>query len=587
MTATPTSPAPEAITESAFSMEADAEPHYLGPRALVALMSSLFLVVIMYTLDSSIIATAIPKITDQFHTIADIGWYAAAYQLTSASLQPLTGKAYTYFSLKYTFLFFVALFEVGSLICALAQSSTMFVVGRAIAGMGASGLLNGALTILAVAAPPSQRPMLMGLIMSMAGIGQLAGPLIGGALTEHASWRWCFWINLPIGGVTLAIMLFVTFPPYRARKAKWTFRDVMHDFDITGFAIFAPSCVMLLLALEWGGTTYSWSSATIIGLFCGSGAAFAVFFVLEYFHGEAAMIPMSLLRIRVVYSSMVTTGLQFGGMLIFSYYLPLWFQTIKSASPTMSGVYMLPTFGTQVFGAILAGTGVSRLGYPMPFSVVGSALTAISGGLMSTFTVHTGTGKWVGYQILHGLGRGISFQQPIQAVQAVVKPDMVATATAAAAWAQTFGAAILIGLAQTTFINLLRPALKKYAPGVDADKIVAAGATDISAALSASDDAQTLAGVLKAYNQAITQTFYLATGCAAASVGTSLGMGMTRLERKQKDQNKDEEQGKHEHNGESVGTTQTDSASVDETEAEAAMENSGPRPVSMAEDRHD
>ncbi|KAJ4516481.1 hypothetical protein HRR83_001815 [Exophiala dermatitidis] len=537
---------PESITDNAPSTAVEPE-QYLSPRPLMVMIASLFLIAIMITLDLSILATAIPRITDHFHTIADIGWYAAAYMLTNSALQPLTGKAYTYFSLKYTFLFFVALFELGSLICAVAQSSTMLVVGRAVAGMGGSGLLNGATIILGVAAPPDQRPMLMGLLMSMAGVGQLAGPLIGGALTQHASWRWCFWINLPVGGVTLLVMLFIKFPPYKARKASWTIRDVIHDFDIIGFSIFAPACVMLLLALEWGGSTYSWSSAIILGLLCGCAGAFVAFSIWEYYHGDAAMIPASLVGNRVVYSSMITTFFQFGSLIIFSYYMPLWFQVSKSASPTMSGVYTLPTFGAQITTVIIAGALVTRLGYPVPFAVVGSALATVSAGLMSTLDIHAGAGKWVGYQIINGVGRGLSIQQPIQAVQAVVKPDMIATATSNVMWAQTFGGAICIGLAQTAFLNLLRSALKTRAPGVDASNLIAAGATDFLGKIARSGNQELLRGVLLAYHQAIAHTFYLAAGCAVASVVSCLGIGKTKLEsnknKKNAPQAEDEEKG--------------------------------------------
>ncbi|KAK6364899.1 uncharacterized protein PV06_00529 [Exophiala oligosperma] len=549
-------PIPEATVTTGMSRkeeddvpaEYDEEPEYLGPRALTVLMSAILLVVIILTLDQSILATAIPKITDQFHTIADIGWYAAAYLICNASLQPLTGKVYTYFSLRYAFLSFVFVFELGSLLCGVAQSSTMLVIGRAVAGMGGSGIQNGALTMVAVAAPPSQRPTLMGVIMAMAGAGQLIAPLIGGALTQHATWRWCFYLNLPIGGIVLAVMACIQLPAYKNRKASWTFRDVVRDFDITGFIIFAPACVMLLLALEWGGSTYPWSSAKIIGLFVGSAGTFVAFFIWEYIHGENAMIPLTLMTMRVVYSSMLATFFQFGGLLIFSYYLPLWFQVIKHASPTLSAVYILPTFVSQIVSAILIGVLVSRVGYVAPPTVVGSILAALSSGLMSTFKVSTGTGTWIGYQIINGVGRGMAISLPIQAAQSVVKPDMVPTITALIAWSQTFGGAIFIGLAQTAFINLLKSALSTRAPGVDANVVIAAGATDYLAQLAAKGDLATRRGVLLAYNEAITKTFYLALGCTLAAAVASVGIWKTRVERKKKPV-KDDPEGAGEESG--------------------------------------
>lgn len=500
--------------------------------------------------------------------------------ICNACLQPLTGKVYTYFSLRYAFLSFVFVFELGSLICGVSQSSTMLVVGRAVAGMGGSGIQNGALTMIAVAAPPSQRPTLMGIVMAMAGAGQLIAPLIGGALTQHASWRWCFYLNLPIGGLVLAVMACIQMPAYKNRKASWTFRDVMRDFDITGFTIFAPACVMLLLALEWGGSTYSWSSAKIIGLFCGSGGTFIVFFIWEYMHDDNAMIPLPLLRMRVVYSGMGATFFQFGALLTFSYYLPLWFQVVKGASPTMSAVYILPTFISQVASAILAGVWVSRIGYVAPFALVGSALAALSSGLITTFNVNTEPGPWIGYQIINGFGRGMAIQQPIQAVQSVVQPAMVPTITALVSWSQTFGGAIFIGLAQTAFINLLKSALKSHAPGVDAAVVIATGATEYLAELVAKGDTTTRNGVLLAYNEAITKTFYLALGCTLAAFIGSAGLGKTRVERKKKHVKGDIEKGGKGKNAETTSLGGHSEKANADSNSDRIMNDHESRPVS-------
>ncbi|KEF58863.1 uncharacterized protein A1O9_03706 [Exophiala aquamarina CBS 119918] len=548
----------------------DGDDDYLGPKALYILISSLMLVVIILTLDQSILATAVPYITNEFHTITDIGWYGAAYLLCTASLQPLTGKIYTYFSLKYSFLAFLGGFELGSLICALAKSSAMLVIGRAVAGMGASGLINGALTILTVAAPPSKRPTLLAIIMAMAGAGQLLGPLVGGALTQHVSWRWCFWINLPIGGLTAVVMLLIRFPPYKARKTKWTFRDIVNDFDLLGFAVFAPSCIMLLLALQWGGITYAWSSATLIGLIGGSVGGFSTFALWEYHHGEAAMIPFSLVRRRVVYSSLVTTMCQFGGLILQSYYLPLWFQTVKGDSPTMSAVDTLPTFLTQILFAVLSGALTPRIGYLLPLGLFGNTFASISAGLLTTLQPDTSLGKWVGYQILGGMGRGVSTQQPLQAVQSVVTKDMVPVATATLMWSQTFGGAILLGLGQTAFLNFLRHGLKSYAPQLNPAEVIGAGATNIIHQLEAKGDFVTGQQVLRAYNYAITHVFYLAMGCAIAGFFATMGLGKTKVEKKASKKKVDEEKGEE---APSHGTQKTDVSDANSTTCSPSVQS--------------
>lgn len=342
-------------------------------------------------------------------------------------------------------------------------------------------------------------------------------------------------------------MALIQFPAYKARKATWTIRDFVRDFDLIGFGIFAPASIMILLALQWGGSKYAWSSAIVIGLICGSVGAFCAFAAWEYHHGDHAMIPYSLVRQRVVYSSLVTTICQFGGIMLQSYYLPLWFQTVKRDSPTMSAVHTLPSFLTQMLFAIISGAITPRVGYLLPFGLFGNTFASIGAGLMSTLRPNTGVGKWIGYQIVGGVGRGVSTQQPIQAVQSVVKADMIPIATATLMWAQTFGGAIMLGIGQTAFINLLRNSLRSYAPGLNPEEVIAAGATDFIKQLEAEGDLLTGQQVVRAYNRAIVDIFYIAMGLAIGGFFASFGLGKTKVAQKEPTSKKvDEEKGKAE-----------------------------------------
>lgn len=166
------------------------EEQYLSGTKLYALALALLLTVFIMTLDMSILATAIPYVTNDFDTINDIGWYGAAYLMTTAALQPLAGRIYTYFPLKYAYLAFLAIFAFGSLLCATAVSSPMLIIGRSVSGIGGSGLANGAMTIIAVESPPDRKAMLLGVLFGLMGLGQIVGPLVGGGLTENVSWRW-------------------------------------------------------------------------------------------------------------------------------------------------------------------------------------------------------------------------------------------------------------------------------------------------------------------------------------------------------------------------------------------------------------
>lgn len=172
----------------------DREYEWITGVKLWLVLSSLTLVCFLMTLDMSIIVTAIPRITSQFHSLTDVGWYGTAYLFANSAVQPLTGRLYSRFGSKHTFLVFLGIFELGSLLCGVAQSTNMLIIARAVAGLGASGLTNGALTILAASVPMHKRPPLMGIIMAVSQLGIVSGPLIGGALTQYASWRWCMFL---------------------------------------------------------------------------------------------------------------------------------------------------------------------------------------------------------------------------------------------------------------------------------------------------------------------------------------------------------------------------------------------------------
>lgn len=379
---------------------------------LASVIISVTLVAFLIMLDTSIIGTAIPRITTDFHSLPDVGWYGAAYLLASCSLQPLTGRFYTLFDTKWTFLSFFGVFELGSLLCGVAVSSKMLIVGRAVAGMGSAGLTNGALTIIAACIPLEKRPMYLGFMMSIGQIGIILGPLVGGLLTQYTTWRWCFYINLPPGAVVALLFFLIRIPDRRAKSdgVKSTLMTTVRKLDLLGFVFFAPAAIQFLLALEWGGTRYHWNSAVIIGLFCGAAGTFALFLFIEYRKGDEAMIPFPMLRRRIFACSCLAMLFFGGSMYILTFYLPIYFQAVRDATPTMSGVDLLPSILTQILFALTSGYLVGRLGYYLPWAVVSGVLVSISNGLLSTLTPASSTGDWVGFQIFGGAGRGCGLQ---------------------------------------------------------------------------------------------------------------------------------------------------------------------------------
>ncbi|KAK7422264.1 hypothetical protein QQZ08_009570 [Neonectria magnoliae] len=205
-------------------------------------------------LDRTIIGTAVPRISSEFHALDDISWYASAYLITSSATQLLWGRLYSFYSTKAIFLTATIIFEVGSAICGGALNSTAFIIGRAIAGMGSAGIFSGSSVILTQIVPLEKRPIYIGFMGSMFGVASIIGPLMGGAFTDNVTWRWCFYINLPIGGAVFAVLVFCLQVPHKSSSD--TLKQQFIRMDPIGTALFLPGIVCFLLALRWGGATY-------------------------------------------------------------------------------------------------------------------------------------------------------------------------------------------------------------------------------------------------------------------------------------------------------------------------------------------
>lgn len=473
---------------------------------------------------------AIPKITDQFHSLPDIGWYSAGYSFAAAIIQPLAGKCYVNFVNKWTFLIFFGIFELGSLICGVAPSSSAFIAGRVIAGLGVAGLQNGAFTIIAASAPLHQRPLYVGVGQSVAMVGTVVGPLIGGALTQYTTWRWCFYINLPPGAIIALVLAWTRVPDATTKPAlRHVFTNLQQQLDLVGTALLAPSMVMLLLALQWGGNEYAWSSPTIIGLFCGFAGQLLVWLGWDWYRKDAALIPFSLMKQTTVWSACLQSGLQLSSLFILAYYLPVYFQVVRGDSPTLSGVYMLPNILAALLSAIIVGRAVQWVGYYTPFSIASVVFGAVGTGLLSTLGPHTSVGAWIGYQILFGIGRGMGTQMPVIAIQARTPPRQAMLGVALCVLSGMLLGSILLSASATILTNSVREVLVAQAPQVDVAAVLAAGATGFRSVVPADQ----IADVVAAYSTGIDRIFYLATAAVAACFPFCFGLGWTNIKKKE------------------------------------------------------
>ncbi|EFR01002.1 hypothetical protein MGYG_04004 [Nannizzia gypsea CBS 118893] len=501
---------------------------YLTGVSLWLASISLVIPVFLSTLDATIVATAVPEIVSEFHSTLDIGWYSTAYSIANCAMLPMAGTLNTVFNIKIVFIVFLILFELGSALSGAATSSIMLIIGRAIAGMGAAGLYNGSMTMLTGAVNPKARAVQISVGTAVAASGTVFGPVIGGALTSGASWRWCFYINLPPGVITVLAMLFIRFPIRKAKDATpKTILGLVQAIDLVGFVLFAPTCVMLLLALSLGGTTYAWNSATIIGLFCGTVACCGVFLTWEHFAHEDAMIPLSLLKQSAVAFSALTIMFQFSGVVCLTYYLPIWFQTVKGITPLLSGVYQLPTIVSQTLFTVISGSMVATKGrYATPVCLIGCALTTIGAGLITTFQPDTSTAKWVGYQILLGAGRGLSLQIPLIVTQGILPPHMIPKGTSLILLSQFFGCSVFIASSQTIFSNQLVHLITER--GIP-NPLAVVHSGGLPATLKAMGLAHYLAEIALAYNNALVRTWYLSVVLAGCSFLVAFGMGQKPL----------------------------------------------------------
>ena len=494
----------EKTLEEEGAIDLDDESRYPSGVQLTLITTGLALATFVVALDNTIIATAIPQITSVFNSLGDVGWYGSSYLLTTTSLQPTFGKIYTHFNIKWTYLIALVIFEVGSVLCAAAVNSTMLIIGRAVAGCGAAALFSGAMTIVAFTVPLRKRAFFIAMLSSMFGIASVVGPLLGGAFTDRLSWRWCFWINLPVGGVALAtVFLFFKNPP--REDSTLTFREKIAEMDILGAFFLICAIICLLLALQWGGTTYAWSDSKVWGCLLGFGLLILVFIGLQVWRGDRATIPPRIVKQRTVAAGCLFSLFLALALYAHIYYLPFYFQAVQGTSAEGSGIRTIPYLVSNTIAAIIVGASITKLGYYNPGLFFGSAVFTVGAGLLYTLQVGDYPGKWIGYQLLAGIGSGACIQVPFISVQVALPPKDMPTGNAITIFSNTLGGALSVSIAQNIFSNFLLQQLEAKAPMAPIALIIQAGATHVREVTPP----QLLEPVLEAYNAGITRAFIL------------------------------------------------------------------------------
>ncbi|UYQ61854.1 MDR family MFS transporter [Streptomyces peucetius] len=475
-------------------------PEGQARRTVLVAIGALLLGMLLAALDQTIVATALPTIVSELGGMDHLSWVVTAYMLAATAATPLWGKLGDQYGRKKLFQTAIVIFLIGSALCGIAQDMPQLIVFRAVQGLGGGGLMVLSMAIVGDLVPPRERGKYQGLFGAVFGATSVLGPLLGGFFTEHLTWRWVFYINLPIGVVALLVIAAMLHIPVRKTR---------HTIDYLGTFLIASAATCLVLVASLGGTTWAWGSAQIIALAVLGAVLLAVFVAVERNAAEPVL-PLKLFRIRtftlVAVISFVIGFAMFGAMT----YLPTFLQVVQGISPTMSGVHMLP----MVFGLLITSTAsgqiVSRTGRWKVFPILGTAVTAL--GLLLLHQLRESSSTWQTslFFFVFGAGLGLVMQVLVLVVQNAVGYEDLGVATSGATFFRSIGASFGVAIFGTIFTNRLEHKLTDALAGRPVPP--GAGPAELAADPRAIAElpADLRPSVLHAYSTSITDVFLYA-----------------------------------------------------------------------------
>ncbi|KAK0661659.1 major facilitator superfamily-domain-containing protein [Cercophora samala] len=433
-------------------------PNLINGRSkgkIALIMLALCLAVFLGALDVTIVTTALPTISDHFQSSTGFTWIGSAFLLANAASIPSWGKISDIFGRKPMLLLANAIFMVGSLICAVSTNIGMLIAGRAVQGLGGGGLTILVKIVIGDIFPLNIRSVFYGVIGGVWAVAAATGPAIGGAFTEKVSWRWCFYINLPLDGLAFLIILFFL----DLHTPRTPLIEGLKAIDWVGSFLVVAGTLMFLFGLEYGGVSAPWNSVEVICLLVFGLLLWALFIFWEARYAMFPVMPMSLFRKVSNAATLFCVFIQGVVFISASFFLPLYFQAVRGNTPIESGLYVLPTALSLSVGSLSTGWLVARTGWYRPPITFGLFMMTLGFGLFIDLDAYSGWAKLVLYQLVAGVGVGPLFQAPIIALHAHTEPRDVATATSTLGFIRQIAQAISVVIGQVVYQN---EKLKKY-----------------------------------------------------------------------------------------------------------------------------